>query len=68
MILIDLLLIIGFFYSTAGAFVATVFFLRNRWRIDDRGILWCATVVTYFIWPMFVLDGEARRAAFHKEA
>jgi hypothetical protein len=24
--------------------------------------------VTYFIWPMFVLDGEARRAAFHKEA
>lgn len=62
--ILDLLLLTGFLYSLAGAFWATTFVLRNKWKIKDRVVFWIATVCVYLIWPIFLIDKEAKCEAF----
>ncbi len=63
MILLDLLLIVGFLYSTVGAFCAARSFLHNkRHHTEDRVLLWVAAILVYFLWPVFLKDEWEHKA------
>lgn len=64
----NILLCIGFIYSVAGAFCASLFFFRNKasHKIDEKIFLWFAAGLVYLLWPLIVFDGEARDAVFSR--